>query len=243
MPLQCTPTCTHATPSTLVTVHCFVPVLPPFETPDLDMCSAYQAFVVLCTFSTAHALLTLGLQQLKYPTQSLVPLAPLHVSTTGSAMTVLASGTVSVLPYAIPSLSSVNASVINGRKTDCDGDIWGMPSISSCQDALDQIGDEDVWVDLGDRSRGEYDMPLPDRVTSRESARTRKERGSADHVAFAKEDGTCVIEIDLDVSERARGRYTDHAIISQLKVAAAELLETCIVSRREGGFTWGLGQL
>lgn len=65
-------------------------------------------------------------------------------------------------PKATPNIPPTSNNVIS----DCDDDMYGQPSVESCEDAFKQMSDDHAWLEFGDRTRGRYDVPLPYRYTS-----------------------------------------------------------------------------
>lgn len=82
------------------------------------------------------------------------------------------TGSTTRLPIQLETSSAVHSantsilSVNNNGISDCDGGVYGAPSVVSCEDAIKQMSDDHAWVDFGDRTRGTFDVPLPYRYTS-----------------------------------------------------------------------------
>ena len=73
--------------------------------------------------------------------------------------------------------SALSASAVGGVTSRCNAGLYGRPNSSSCQQAYNDIPENNRQVSLGNRSADQaWDVPLPFRFISRKSLLTTTEK-------------------------------------------------------------------
>ena len=136
-----------------------------------------------------------------------------------------------------------NATAPRNAGPYCDGKVYGHPDLSSCRSAVETIPDAaGPILSFGNRPKQKWiSVTVPYRFVSRKyMGHLHFGIRSAGHdcVDGNPADGTCVIEIGFSSPYSSLGFMTSHDI----KVAASNLVSSCVENRGIGGVVKLLGR-